>query len=58
MASETLRETLMWCAVLNYGVLLGWLLCSPSRTTGCTGGTAVWSRLLPECFDTIHYIGV
>lgn len=40
MTLDTLRETLLWCAMLNYGVLLGWFCCSPSHTSGCTGGTA------------------
>jgi hypothetical protein len=24
MTLNTLRETLLWCVVINYGVLLGW----------------------------------
>lgn len=26
MTLNTLREMLLWCAVINYGLLLGWFL--------------------------------
>lgn len=58
MTRETVREVLLWCALVNYGVLLwwfavvwfahGWLYRLHSR----------WFRISMEAFDTIHYGGM
>jgi len=58
MTLDTLRETLLWCAVLNYGVLLGWCLQFTAAHDWLHRRHARWFRLSPERFDAIQYIGM
>jgi len=58
MTLETLRETLLWCAVLNYGLLLGWFLLFTVAHDWLHRWHGRWFRLSLERFDAIHYIGM
>ncbi len=51
---ETLRNALLWCGIINYGLLLLWvalILLAP----GFLRWTAGWFRLSAEHFDAIQY---
>ena len=58
MAIETLRDTLLWCAVLNYGVLLVWFLAFLLARDGMRRLHGRWFRLSSEQFDALHYAGM
>lgn len=58
MILDTLRETLLWCAALNYGVLLGWFLLFTVAHDWLHRLHGRWFRLSPEQFDVVHYSGM
>ena len=60
MSLETMRTLLLWCAVLNYGLLLGWALIFLFRPLheGIHRLTSRWFRLSVEQFDAINYAGI
>ena len=58
MSLDTARHALLWCAVINYGVLLLWFavfLLARDRMHRFHGR---WFRLSPEQFDGVHYAGM
>jgi hypothetical protein len=40
MTDEGIRHFLLWCTVINYGILLVWFLVFVSRTKRCIAFTA------------------
>jgi hypothetical protein len=58
MSIQIMRNFLLWCMIINYGILLVWFLffvfghdwiqCLHSR----------WFRLSSEQFDAMHYAGM
>jgi Family of unknown function (DUF6868) len=58
MRVELARNTLLWCAVINYGFLLVWflLLALPHAWLYRLWGR--WFRLSAEQFDAIGYAGI
>lgn len=58
MTIDTVREALLWCAVLNYGVLLVWfaLLALPHEWLYRIWGR--WFRLTTEQFDGVNFAGL
>jgi hypothetical protein len=58
MSVEVVREALLWCAVINYGLLLVWflLLVLPHEWLYRLWGR--WFRLSTEQFDTINFAGI
>ncbi len=58
MGIETARSFLLWCAVINYGVLLLWalLLMLPHAWMYRLWGR--WLRLSTEQFDAISFAGM
>ena len=58
MNIETLRDALLWCAVINYGVLLVWFLFFILARAFMHRLHGRWFRLSSEQFDIIHYGGM
>ena len=58
MSIEILRNTLLWCTVINYGVLLVWLLFFIFAHDWMHRLHGRWFHLSVEQFDTAHYIGM
>ena len=55
MSIETARDALLWCAVINYGVLLLWFLVFRAAHDRLHRFHGRWFRLSAEQFDAIHY---
>lgn len=58
MATEIIREALGWCAVINFGLLIWWLLI---LALARDWAYRLHSRYVPvtiEQFNGIHYAGV
>jgi len=58
MTIETLRGALLWCAVINYGVLLVWFLFFILAHDWMHRLHGKWFRLSVEQFDALHYGGM
>jgi hypothetical protein len=55
MTGELLREILIWCAVVNYGILLWWFLVFVYAHGWMHRLHTRWFRISAEQFDAIHY---
>lgn len=55
MNIERTREFFLWCAIINYGVLLLWFLAFKFAHNGMFRLHRRWFRLSEEQFDAIHY---
>jgi hypothetical protein len=53
-----LRDVLLWCAVINYGVLLVWFLFFILAHDFMHRLHGRWFRLSVEQFDALHYAGM
>ncbi len=58
MSLEMVRRTLLWCAVINYGVLLVWWLFFLFAHEWMYQLHGRWSHLAVEQFDALHYAGM
>jgi hypothetical protein len=58
MTFELVRSALLWCAVINYGVLLLWFVLFAVARDWMRGFHGRWFRLSAEQFDAIHYSGM
>lgn len=58
MSLETVREFLLWCAVIHYGVLLWWFLVFRFAHDWLYRLHGRWFQLPPERFDAIHYLAM
>ena len=58
MSLEMVRKALLWCTVLDYGVLLVWWLCFLFAHDWMHGMHSRWFHLSVEQFDAVHYIGI
>jgi hypothetical protein len=58
MSIETLRSSLLWCAIINYGVLLVWFLFFIGAHDWMYLLHGRWFRLSVEQFDSLHYAGM
>ncbi len=56
MSINMLRDVLLWCAVLNYGVLLVWFFILAHDFMHRLHGR--WFQLSRQQFDIIHYAGM
>jgi hypothetical protein len=52
------RELLLWCTVLDYGVLLAWFIAFSLAHDWMRRLHGRWFRLSDERFDAIHYAGM
>ena len=58
MTIEVARTFLLWCTVINYGVLLVWFLAFVLAHDGIQRLHGRWFRLPPDQFDALHYAGM
>jgi hypothetical protein len=58
MSLEVLRRFLLWCTVINYGILLVWFLLFTLAREPFHRFHNRWFRLSGEQFDTLHYAGM
>jgi len=52
------RDFLLWCAIVNYAVLLWWFLGFVLAHDWMHRLHGRWFRVSPEHFDAIHYAGM
>jgi hypothetical protein len=55
MNLEVARDVFLWCAAINYGVLLCWFLFFAFAHNWMLRLHGRWFRLPVEQFDAIHY---
>ncbi len=55
MSLEVLRNFLLWCTVINYGILLVWFLFFILARDWIQRLHGRWFQLSPDRFNTIHY---
>jgi hypothetical protein len=55
MTTNEIREVLLWCAVINYGVLLVWFLAFVYAHDWMYSMHARWFRLSVETYDALNY---
>jgi hypothetical protein len=58
MSIETAKHFLLWCLVINYAVLLCWLLAFRLAHAWMFRLHGQWFRLSREQFDAVHYGGM
>jgi len=58
MNIAVIRDALLWCAVINYGVLLVWFLFFILARDWIHQLHGHWFRLSREQFDMVHYAGM
>jgi hypothetical protein len=58
MTTEATRHFLLWCTVLNYGVLMVWFLVFVFAHDWILRIHGKWFRLSCEQFDALHYAGM
>jgi hypothetical protein len=58
MSMEIVRHFLLWCTVINYGVLLGWFLVFVFAHDLMLRLHGRWFRLSRDQFDALHYAGM
>jgi hypothetical protein len=58
MSTEVARNFLLWCTVINYGILLVWFLVFVFAHDQILRIHGRWFRLTSERFDAIHYLGM
>ncbi|MGR9087999.1 MAG: DUF6868 family protein [Gammaproteobacteria bacterium] len=58
MNLELVRDILLWCTVINYGMLLLWALTFVRAHEWMHRLHGRWFRLPVEQFDAIHYAGM
>jgi len=58
MTLDVTRNVLLWCTVLDYGILLVWFLAFVFAHDGMLRLHGRWFRLSREHFDALHYAGM
>ena len=58
MTIELIRRFLLWCTVIDYGVLLVWFLVFVSAHDWMQRLHCRWFNLSREQFDALHYAGM
>ncbi len=58
MSIAIVRDVLLWCTVINYGVLLVWWLCFMLAYDWLYQLHGRWFHLSLEQFDALHYAGM
>ena len=58
MSFEMVRKVLLWCTVINYGVLIVWWLFFMLAHDWMYGLHSRWFHLSIEQFDAPHYVGM
>src|SRR5712691_11619217 len=58
MNLEIVRKVLLWCIVINYGILFVWWLFFLFTHEWMYGWHSRWFHLSVEQFDALHYVGM
>ena len=58
MSTSVARQFLLWCTVIDYGVLLVWFLAFALAHDWMHRLHGRWFRLSREQFDALHYAGM
>lgn len=58
MNTQIIRNLLLWCTVINYGVLLAWFLVFVFAHDWILRIHGRWFRLSNDQFDALHYAGM
>jgi hypothetical protein len=58
MNIETVRRVLLWCTIINYGILLVWFFVFMLAHAWLYQFHSRWFRLSVEQFDMLHYAGM
>ena len=58
MSIAMARDALLWCALINYGLLVWWFLFFLLAHDGMYGLHSQWFHLSREQFDALHYAGM
>ena len=58
MSIEVMRDFFLWCTVINYGLLLWWLVFFAFAHDWIQRIHGRWFRLSREQFDAVHYAGM
>lgn len=58
MTLELTRTFLLWCTVINYGILLVWFLAFVYAHDWMLRLHGRWFRLSRDQFDALHYAGM
>ena len=58
MSIEITRTFLLWCTIINYGILLVWFLFFVLARDWMHRLHGRWFRLSGEQFDALHYAGM
>lgn len=58
MSMTEIRDFLLWCTLINYGILLVWFVAFSSMHDWLHRFHGRWFRLSVEQFDAVHYAGM
>ena len=58
MNIELMREFLLWCTVINFGILMVWFLFFVVARDWMHRFHGKWFRMSDERFDSVHYTGM
>ena len=58
MNIETVRRVLLWCTIINYGILLAWFLLFMLAHNWMYQFHGRWFQLSVEQFAMLHYAGM
>ncbi len=58
MTIDLVRDALLWCFIINIGILLWWFLFFTLAHDWVYQFHGKWFKLPVEKFDTIHYAGI
>ncbi len=58
MTLEIIRDALAWCTVINWGLLLWWVLFITLAHDWTYRIHSKWFKISVETFDAVHYAGM
>ena len=58
MSIEFTSSFLLWCTIINYGILVVWFLAFVFARDWMRRFHGRWFRLSDEQFDSLHYFGM
>jgi len=58
MTIDTVRRALLWCSIINIGLLLWWLIFITVAHDWVYRFHGKWFKLSEQKFDAIHYAGM
>ena len=58
MTIELIRSFLLWCTLINYGILLVWFVVFTLAHDWIQRLHGRWFRLSDDQFDSLHYLGM